>query len=141
MAEHSRLKAEILALVAWADGDFDDTEREVFLEVLDRSPIDEDTRIELVDFLDHSPDRESTLARLVALPSADIVAALRTAYVLAHADGEFHPEEQRLFDDVAGRLGLDTDQRGLLDAYLEHALQTDRLERRVVTSMTASDSA
>jgi len=133
MSEHSaRLKAEFLALVAWADGDFDESERQIFLDVLDRSQVDEDTRIELVDFLDHSPEREPAMGRLAALPLADVLPALRTAWLLAHADGELHPAEQALFDELADRIGLGDGARSTLFELLDLSQRADVLERALL---------
>lgn len=133
MSEHSaRLKAEFLALVAWADGDFDESERQIFLDVLDRSQVDEDTRIELVDFLDHPPEREPAMARLAALPLADVLPALRTAWLLAHADGELHPAERALFDELTHRIGLGDGARSTLFELLDLSHRVDALERALL---------
>ncbi len=128
----ARVKAEILALVAWADGAFDDAERGLFLEVLERSSVDEETRIELVDFLEQAPEREPALVRLEALPLGEALGALRAAWILAANDGLLHPAEAELFETFARRLGLAGDRRRLLYEMLETAARADALERRLV---------
>jgi len=84
-SQASRVKAQMLALVAWADGSFSDHEQEVFIQVLDESTLDADTRLELVDFIDQPPDKASALDGLFSVPFHEAFDILEVA--LAGAAG------------------------------------------------------
>ena len=115
----SKVKAQLLALVAWADGSFTEEEQEAFIRVLDASALDEDTRVELVDYIDQPPDRSSALDGLAEVPLDDATDILRVAFALALADGAFDDDERAVIDAILDRLGIEGEERATLYAALE----------------------
>jgi tellurite resistance protein len=115
----SKVKAQILALVAWADGAFTDSEQDVFVRVLDASELDDDTRLELVDYIEHPPDKAEALTGLAAVPVEEAADILRVAFALALADGSFDDAERGVIDEILDRLGIEGEERTQLYATLE----------------------
>ncbi len=115
----SKVKAQILALVAWADGSFTDSEQDVFVKVLDASELDDDTRLELVDYIENPPDKAEALTGLAAVPVEEAADILRVAFALALADGSFDDAERSVIDEILDRLGIEGEERTELYATLE----------------------
>jgi tellurite resistance protein len=114
----SRVKAQMLALVAWADGSFSDDEQEVFIQLLDESTLDADTRLELVDFIDQPPDKASALDGLSSVPFHEAFGILEVAFALALSDGSLHDAEREVIDEMMDRLGIEGREREGLYATL-----------------------
>ena len=132
------LKAQLLALVAWADGSFDDDEKALFIKVLDASFVDDITRIELVDYLHHPPDRKEILDRLPSVPLEAGVSVIKVAYLIAHADGEFHETERQLFDDIMDRIGVAASSRDRFYEMLDLHYRSYRLEQNLIAELSTS---
>jgi len=102
----SRVKAQVLAIVAWADGSFSDKEQEVFIDVLNHSGLDEDTRLELVDYIYNPPDKDEALQNLSKVGFDDVEEVIRVAFAVARADGTFHEAERKVIDEMFDRFGI-----------------------------------
>ena len=123
------MQAKILALVAWADGEFDDAERAVFGDVLDVSYGADSLKCELLQMVDKAPERDDVLQTVATEPGEIVAAAIKNAFVLAKADGHLHDAEMALLVDLGRAAGVGVDRsddfRRMLELY-ESSLELER---------------
>lgn len=114
-------EVKVLALMAWADGTFDDEEKATFLNFLEGSPGSDAFKADMQRYLAEPPDEEDVLNGIKALPSVVVPEVLKLAYIIALANEHLHPREEELLERLALESGLPEDNlpqfREMLDLY------------------------
>jgi uncharacterized membrane protein YebE (DUF533 family) len=131
VSDVSEMKIKIVALVAWADGDVDEHERDMFYDVLNNSPIADARKESLAEYLKDPPLREDVIRDLSEAPPEITTTVLKIGYLVAQANDEFHENEEQLFDDLGKGLLLSEDQlpafHEMLETYYESYQLADQL--------------
>lgn len=100
-SEHISAWLRGLLSIAWADGDFDDHERD-FIESLTKSDVAPKTELQSLEPI--APDE---LAKVFGQGTALAENFLRTAVMVAIADGIYSPPEDKVLHEFCIALGLD----------------------------------
>jgi tellurite resistance protein len=119
-SEHIAAWLRGLLSIAWADGDFDDHERE-FIESLTKSEVAPKTALQSLDPI--SPDE---LAAVFGKNTEIAQNFLRTAVMVAIADGVYSPPEDKVLHEFCTALGLDDHILESLRLTLQQLPQSDR---------------
>lgn len=104
------LEAKLFALMAWADGTFHAEQRQVYLDFLEIGPATDQTKENLLRYLEDSPSEEAVLADLSAAPKEVVTTIVKVAYLIALANDDFHDEERQLLERIALNTGLEESQ-------------------------------
>lgn len=100
------LEAQVLALVAWCDGAFDDAERSFYLFYLAEKRLSEAQRAALVDLTESPPDRARVLDAFTRQHYDAQLVVLQRAVLMAVANERLHDSERSLLYELARRAGL-----------------------------------
>ncbi len=100
------LEAQVLALVAWCDGSFDDAERSFFLFYLAEKRFSEAQRAALVDLTEAPPDRVRVLEVFTRQHYDAQLVVLQRAVLMAVANERLHDSERSLLYELARRAGV-----------------------------------
>lgn len=100
------LEAQVLALVAWCDGSFDDAERSFFLFYLAEKRLSEAQRAALVDLTESPPDRVRVLETFTRRHYDEQLLVLQRAVLMAVANERLHDSERSLLYELARRAGV-----------------------------------
>lgn len=131
ISDVTELKAKLIALVAWADGDVDQQERKMYVDILDNSPVSDARKEALTQFIEDTPDEKEVLEGLAEAPGEITTTVIKIAYLVAQANDEFHENEKALFDRIARELELSEEELPdfyrMLETYHESYELADRL--------------
>jgi uncharacterized membrane protein YebE (DUF533 family) len=106
MEDEATVQAQVLAAMAWCDGEFDQAERMFYLAFLDATPGSDAVRAELLGLLDAPPDRGALLEAFGRLPRARGLEVLKQAYLMGMANERLQDEERALLGQLARKLGI-----------------------------------
>ena len=123
------LQAQMLALVGWVDGRFDESERMVFRDVLEASPADDTLKEDLLRMGDTPPNKEDVLESIAEAPREIVAAAIKNAYVLAKADGYANDGEMALIFEFAVAAGVAPERTEDFHRMLNIHLSALKIER------------
>ncbi len=129
LSDMTVLQAQILALVGWVDGRFDENERTVLRDVLELSPGNDALKEDLFRMVDTPPDKKDVFQTVTKAPREIVSAAIKNAYVLAKADGHLHDAEMALLFELAVTAGVAPDQAENFHRMLNTHLSALELER------------
>jgi tellurite resistance protein len=124
-------QAKVLAHVAAADGQIDAQEREHFVGFLEASPISDALRVELYELLRTPPSLAETENLIAGIPPEAVSTLLKSAYLIAHANGHLADTEVRSLDRLAMAAGVPSASLPKLHRMLELTLDAHRLEREI----------
>jgi tellurite resistance protein len=130
MTMHAQDKAIVRALVplAWADGTLHDREIEMIDALLDAYGADSTERAEVKAYA--AEQRSLTDIDLQSLSAEDRRVVLQHAVLLAHVDGDFSEEEQKLLSSMASQLRIpDEEAKTLISSASERANRLQSLLR------------
>ena len=102
--------AKVLALSAWADGEFDIKEERLFLAIIESSTPSEKIKTELMNYIDNPPDLDEVLEEIPNLPKRTVAVALKNAYLVSMADHDLCEREKFVINSIAGKMGISNDQ-------------------------------
>lgn len=97
-----------LVPVAWADGDFADTEKEMLEALLDAYGANDDQKAQLREYAKEKRTLEDIV--LQDLSFGDRRVLLQCAVLLTFADGEQHAAESKLLHELAVKLRIPDDE-------------------------------
>jgi tellurite resistance protein len=97
-----------LVPVAWADGTFADTEKEMLEALLDAYGATESQKKQLRDYA--AEKRTIDDINVQDYSAGDRRVLLQNAVLLTFADGEQHPAESKLLVELAAKLRIPTDE-------------------------------
>jgi tellurite resistance protein len=124
----SILQIQILALIAWADGQVTVEETEFLNNAIQGSPCSRIKKNELLMFIEKIPPLETVLQSLDSVPKEVAITILRNAYALASADGTVGKMELEMIDSIALKLGIDENKINLFHEWLKLSFQCDVIE-------------
>ena len=102
--------AKVLALSAWADGEFDIKEERLYLAIIEASTPSEKLKTDLMNHIDNPPDLEELLEEIPNLPRRTVAVALKNAYLISMADHDLCEREKFVINSIAKRMGISNDQ-------------------------------
>lgn len=129
LSDLTELQAKVLALVGWADGRFDESERTVLRDVLEASPGDDALKADLFRMVEAPPEKDAVLKIVAGAPREMAAAAIKNAFVLAKADGHLHDAEMALLLELGHAAGVSPERSDDFRRMLETHLATLELER------------
>ena len=98
--------AKVLALCAWADGEFDEKEERLYLAIIEASTPLEELKKELINYIDKPPSLEEMLEVIPNLPKRTVAVALKNAYLISLADHDLEEEEKQVINTIAKKVGI-----------------------------------
>ncbi|MBW2525208.1 MAG: DUF533 domain-containing protein [Deltaproteobacteria bacterium] len=104
MHEQDRAILESLVSVAWADGTFDDKEKELLEGLLEAFGANEEEAAEVRKYAEEKRDLGDV--PLTELSFDDRRALLQHAVLLSWVDGEQHETEKKFLDDLRAKLNI-----------------------------------
>ncbi|MFC1693489.1 hypothetical protein ACFL1R_08295 [Candidatus Latescibacterota bacterium] len=102
--------AQVLALSAWADGEFDIKEERLYLAIIEASTPSEKLKTDLMNYIDNPPDLEELLEEIPNLPRRTVAIALKNAYLISMADHDLCEREKFVINSIAKKMGISNDQ-------------------------------
>ena len=101
---------KVLALCAWADGEFDIDEERLYIAIIESSTPSEKLKIELFGYIDEAPDFDEVLQEIPSLPKRTVVVALKNAYLISMATHDLCDQEKLVIESIAKQLSVTDDQ-------------------------------
>lgn len=126
------LQANVLALVGWADGEFDEAEQNMLRDVLEATPTSDQLKEELFKLGQTRPQRDAVRDLVSRAPLPLTLAILRSAYNLAHVDGVLDAIELDLIMDLGRASGLNDSQLDTFQLLLERSHEAFKLEQKLL---------
>lgn len=108
MHEETYALIQALVPIAWADGDFADKEKEMLDALLDAYEASEDDKKRLREYAKEKRTLDDI--NLQDLSAGSRRVCLQHAVLLSFADGEQHPEESKLIQELAVKLKIPADE-------------------------------
>ena len=108
--DFTKFHAKVLALSAWADGEFDIKEERLYLAIIESSTPSEKMKTELMNYIDNSPDLDEVLEEIPNLPKRTVAVALKNAYLVSMADHDLCEREKFVINSIAGKMGIPEEQ-------------------------------
>lgn len=103
-----RAAIETLIWMANADRNLDPEEAHMLKEIIMRSKLDADTQDELVEAVHNPPELDQLAVRIGHPVLAEMLVAL--SWELADADGDISRSEETFMNDLAKKLGVDSER-------------------------------
>ena len=110
MEDFTVFQAKVLALSAWADGEFDSKEERLYLAIIEASTPSEKLKKELMNYIDNPPDLEELLEEIPNLPRRTVAVALKNAFLISMADHDLCEQEKFVINSIAQKIGISDDQ-------------------------------
>jgi len=110
MEDFTVFHAKVLALSAWADGEFDIKEERLYLAIIEASTPSEKLKKELMNFIDNPPDLEELLEEIPHLPRRTVAVALKNAFLISMADHDLCEKEKFVINSIANKIGISNDK-------------------------------
>ena len=110
MEDFTVFHAKVLALSAWADGEFDIKEERLYLAIIEASTPSEKLKKELMNFIDNPPDLEELLEEIPNLPRRTVAVALKNAFLISMADHDLCEKEKFVINSIANKIGISNDK-------------------------------
>ena len=110
MEDFTVFHAKVLALSAWADGEFDIKEERLYLAIIEASTPSEKLKKDLMNFIDNPPDLEELLEEIPNLPRRTVAVALKNAYLISMADHDLCDKEKFVINSIANKIGISNDK-------------------------------
>lgn len=108
MHEETFAIIQALVPVAWADGEFAEKEKEMLNALLDAYEATDDEKKRLQDYAKEKRTLDDI--NLQDLSAGDRRVLLQHAVLLSFADGEQHPAETSLINELAAKLRIPADE-------------------------------
>ena len=102
--------AKVLALSAWADGEFDIKEERLYLAIIESSTPSEKIKKDLMNYIDNPPNLDELLEEIPNLPKRTVAIALKNAYLISMADHDLCEREKFVINSIAQKMGILNDQ-------------------------------
>ena len=102
--------AKVLALSAWADGEFDIKEERLYLAIIEANTPSEKVKKDLMNYIDNPPDLDELLEEIPNLPKRTVAVALKNAYLISMADHVLCEREKFVINSIAKKMGISNDQ-------------------------------
>ena len=102
--------AKVLALSAWADGEFDVKEERLYLAVIEASTTSEKLKADLMNYIENKPDLDEMLEEIPQLPKRTVAEALKNAYLISMTDRDLCDKEKFVINSIAKKIGVHDDQ-------------------------------
>jgi tellurite resistance protein len=100
------LEVQVLALLGWVDGKFDDAEHEASRRLLEGTLEEKELFAELDKMGSTLPARADVVAAVEAAPPEVARAAIKSGFLLARADGYLHEGEFAILLELAAAAGI-----------------------------------
>lgn len=101
LTKMTKLQANVLALMAWVDGTFDEKEQLRFRNYLEIAPISDDMRSELFKMVLNPPKKEYVLSLISGAPKEVVATTIKNAFLIAMENGHFEQSEKTLLEEIA----------------------------------------
>ncbi|MFC1541702.1 TerB family tellurite resistance protein [Candidatus Latescibacterota bacterium] len=108
--DYTVFHAKVLALSAWADGEFDAKEERLYLAIIEASTPSEKLKAELMNYIDNQPDLNDMLEEIPQLPKRTVAEALKNAFLISMADHDLCEKEKFVINSIAKKIGVRDDQ-------------------------------
>jgi len=102
--------AKVLALSAWADGEFDIKEERLYLAIIESSTPSEKIKTDLMNYIDNPPDFDELLEEIPNLPKRTVAIALKNAYLISMANHDLCEREKFVINSIAQKMGISNGQ-------------------------------
>jgi tellurite resistance protein len=127
----TKLQANVLALVAWADGSFCDEEKNRYIDFLDCSPSSDTLKSDLAGYIHEPPLKKYVYDEFSKCPKEVVSAVLKNAYLMAMANGRYDNEEKNTIYDLAIAAGVNPSNINKLDEMFKHYLKAHKIECQI----------
>jgi uncharacterized membrane protein YebE (DUF533 family) len=108
MHEQDKAILESLVSVAWADGSFDDREREMMEALIETFGASDDEAKEIRAYAKEPKTLEDIPLNELSFDDRRLL--MNHAVVLSWVDGEQHDKEKKFLDDLRGKLNIPDDE-------------------------------
>ena len=123
--------AKVLALSAWADGEFDIKEERLYLAIVESSTSSEALKKELMNYIDNSPDLNKLLDEIPNLPKRTVAVALKNAYLISMADHDLCEREKFVINSIVEKMGISKNQIPKIYEMLEKYHDSSKIEEEL----------
>ena len=133
LTELSIFQANLLALVAWADGEVTVEEQKFYSSIIDFSPCDDETNNSLRFFLEVSPKLDNVMLLAENLSKDIIIPVLTNAYLMSASDGNIDEKEKEIIKLVAYKIGINKENETVFWQWLDLQYKSELIEEKLFT--------